>query len=285
MVIHFGTVSLSLLSYYSLSNFCVLPCSPCSLGVIDPSDGKEISLDNAIGKGIINQTEGTYVNHDTGTSLPIPVAMNAGWIVVEFTTTKKSEEKRRDIGLITIKTHSESRPYTVKGVKDIKSERMFTVDEALADGLIDFNKNIYKNRLERCNITIADALDSGLLDVEIDDDSPVSEPKIDVKTYAIYAVVDQVSRKSLPFGEAVRKGLIDPETGAYNHTTKNEQIYVGDAIRHGYIKASVVKDPKSLDIDPKNREVIDKMQKRLGAIKAVDAFRQAGSRASHHNGQ
>ena len=34
---------------------------------------------------------------------------------VEFTTTKKTEEKRKDIGLITIKTHKESRPYTVKG--------------------------------------------------------------------------------------------------------------------------------------------------------------------------
>ena len=67
---------------------------PCSLGVIDPSDGKEISLDNAIGKGIINQTEGTYVNEETGISVPIPVAMNAGWIVVEFSTTRKGEEKQ-----------------------------------------------------------------------------------------------------------------------------------------------------------------------------------------------
>jgi hypothetical protein len=239
-------------------------------------------LDTAISKGIINQNEGTYVNSDTGTTLPIPVAMNAGWIVVEYTTTKKTEERRRDIGLITIKTHSESRPYTVKAIKDIKTDQMFSVEQAIADGLIDFKNNIYRNRLENSTITIADALDSGLLDVDIDDESPISEPKIDTKTYAIYAVVDQVSHKSVPFGEAVRKGLIDAETGSYNHTIRHEQIYVGDAIKQGFIKASVVKDPKSLDIDPKNREVIDKMQKRLGAIQAVEAFRKAGS---HANGQ
>ena len=215
------------------------------------------------------------MNAETGNTLPIPVAMNAGWIKVEYTKTKKSEEKRRDIGLITIKTQRESRPYTVKRVKDIKSDRMLTVDEAIAEGLIDFNKNEYRNRLENSIITIADALDSGLLEVDIDSETPTSEPEIDVKTYAIYAVLDQVSKKSVSFGQAVRLGLIDPETGSYQDALRHEQVYVGDAIKRGFIKASVVSDPNSLDIDPKNREVIEKMQKKLSAMKAVHAFKKS----------
>ena len=84
------------------------------LAVIDPRNGEEISLERAVALGIINQREGKYVNPRTREAIPIPMAMNAGKIKVEITTTKKSEEKRRDMGLITIKTYKESRPFTVK---------------------------------------------------------------------------------------------------------------------------------------------------------------------------
>ena len=53
----------------------------CHSGVIDPRDNSELSMAEAIKKGIINQTEGTYYNLKTGESYPIPVAMNAGLIV------------------------------------------------------------------------------------------------------------------------------------------------------------------------------------------------------------
>jgi len=50
--------------------------------VLDPRNSQEISLDQAVSRGIINQTEGTYVNPWTRESIPIPTAMNAGKIKV-----------------------------------------------------------------------------------------------------------------------------------------------------------------------------------------------------------
>ena len=80
-----------------------------------------------------------------------------------------------------------------------------------------------------------------------------SEPETVTKTYAVHAVTDVRSMKRLSFGEAVACGLIDPNTGAYRNNSTGESIYVGDAIRKGFIKATVVNDPRSLDISPDNK--------------------------------
>ena len=47
---------------------------------------------------------GVYRDPATGVELPIATAMNAGQIVVDFTTKTRSVEKTEAIGLITIRT-------------------------------------------------------------------------------------------------------------------------------------------------------------------------------------
>ena len=66
---------------------------------------------------------------------------------VEFTSTKRTQEKRRDIGLITIKTHKESRPYTVKAVIDAATDKHLSIDEAISKGILDQAKGNYHNTL------------------------------------------------------------------------------------------------------------------------------------------
>lgn len=63
----------------------------------------------------------------------------------------------------------------------------------------------------------------------------------------------------MTFAEAVRKNLLDRETAAYHHNVDNEDIFVGDAIRRGFIKATIVQDPASLDIDPENKMVVEQV--------------------------
>ncbi len=53
--------------------------------VVNPLDGHEIPLQQAIALGIIRPNEGMYVNSVTGESKPIPVAMNEGLIKVNDT--------------------------------------------------------------------------------------------------------------------------------------------------------------------------------------------------------
>ena len=66
-------------------------------------DDSEISMDEAVRVGIIDATTGTYNNLKTGERYPIPIAMTAGFIIVESTQTKKTEEKTQGVGVVTVK--------------------------------------------------------------------------------------------------------------------------------------------------------------------------------------
>ena len=72
-------------------------------GVLDPRTNEEISFDEAIGKGIINQREGTYVNTRTRESVPIQMAMNAGKI--KANTCSVLHNNRNDNNKCVSKTH------------------------------------------------------------------------------------------------------------------------------------------------------------------------------------
>lgn len=93
--------------------------------------------------------------------------MNLSW-QVEIVTVNKSEEKRSDIYLITIKTYKEIRPFTVKAVVDAVTDRQMSVHEAQAAGILDQQRGIYINKSTGDHLSLADALDSGLLIVEFD---------------------------------------------------------------------------------------------------------------------
>lgn len=138
-------------------------------GVTDPRNGEQISLDRAVVLGIINQREGKYVNPATGDTIPIPTAMTAGKIKVEFTRTNKSAEKRSDFGLITVKTLRDSRPFAVIAVIDAKTEKRMTPDEATRAGILNEKKHIYVNTKTSERLSLSDALDRGLLVVQFDD--------------------------------------------------------------------------------------------------------------------
>lgn len=255
--------------------------------VLDPRTNEEISFDEAIGKGIINQREGTYVNTRTRESVPIQMAMNAGKIKVEVTTTKKTAERRKDLALITIKTIIESRPFVVRAVIDAKTEKRLDVDEAVKTKILDQKRRIYVNSITKEELTLADALDSGLLEVEFEKDlnNGNGEEEAVTKTYAVHAVVDVKTKKRLSFREAIDQNIFEPDEGSYLNTATGEKLYVGDAIRKGLIKATVVHDVNA--IDPKSVSAANRMtigddaithfhKNFSNQVKAASAFKRAG---------
>ena len=68
----------------------------------------------------------------------------------------------------------------------------------------------------------------------------------------------QLLRRQVPFTEAVRRGLVDRDTGCYVNNVTSERVFAGDAMRRGYYKGEVVDDPSSIvGIDSANRVVIE----------------------------
>lgn len=248
--------------------------------VLDPRDDKELSLQDAIAKGIVDQDHGLYVNPTTGETVSIPEAMNNGQIKVEFVSTKRSEEKIRAVGLITIKTMKDERPYQIDKVIDGRTGEKVDVEEAKARGILDMENDRYVIGFNNEELSVDMAIDGGWILVEYEDDS---EPTWEVKTYAVSAVVDQRLKKKVPFYDAVKRGLIEKDTGNYVNNATGERIYVAEAIKRGFLKARVVTDTSGLDIDAENKVVVERMdmikKSVLKPVAVLNAFRKAAASA------
>ena len=234
--------------------------------------------------GIVNQNNGTYVNPDTGDAIPIPEAMTTGQIQVQYVQTSRTKEETKSFGLITIRTTVAAKPYTIVEVIDTNSGLRLTVNEATHQGILDESAGTYMNNKTGREMLIVDAIESGLVitddcDTESETSSICSESDMVTKTYAINGVVDQRLKKKVPFQEAVRKGLIEKDTGCYVNNVTGERLHPTAAIKFGFLKAKLVDDPSSLDIDPENRvwiERVDYLKKKvLRPAGVISAFRRA----------
>lgn len=95
-------------------------------------------------------------------------------------------------------------------------------------------------------------------------------------------MVDQLLHKPVTFVEAIRRGLIDRETGNYVNNATGERVYAAEAIRRGFFKSMVVDNPSELDVDVTNRVVvsrIDKVRKNvLRGVRVISAMNHALAR-------
>ena len=244
--------------------------------VVDPRNGEPLSLADAIAAGIVDQEHGLYVNPDTKESASIVEAMNNDQIKVDYVSTKRSEEKVSAVGLITVKTMEDNRPYHIDQVIDGRTGEKVDPEEAKARGILDLENDLYVIGFNNEELTVDMAIDGGWILVEYEDES---EPTWEVKTYAVSAVVDQRLKKKVPFYDAVRRGLIEKDTGNYVNNRTGERIYVMEAIKRGFLKAKLVTDTTGLDIDPENKVVVERMdmikKSVLNPVAALNAFRKA----------
>ncbi|ESO08150.1 hypothetical protein HELRODRAFT_190915 [Helobdella robusta] len=247
-------------------------------------DDKEVSLQDAILLGIIIPADGIYVDGRTGKRIAIATAMSDGFIRVVHCRTKRSKEKFSSIGIITIKTVRETvRPYTVLWVKNTLTGESLEPREASAKGILDEKLGCFIDARNGDVHMLVDAAEKDLAKLEYPDES-IPEPETIIKTYAVRAVVDRRLKKTVTFHEAVKRGLIDRDSGAFRDTVTGEYMYVGDAIMRGFLKARLIEDASGLNIDPQNKMVIDKTKKirakLLNPLKVISAFKNAAAAAA-----
>jgi len=65
---------------------------------------------------------------------------------------------------------TESRPYVIQTVIDAKTEKRLSVEEAVKAKILDQKRGVYVNSNTGEELTLADALDSGLLQVEFEEE-------------------------------------------------------------------------------------------------------------------
>ena len=213
-----------------------------------------------------------YVNPLTGKSVSLQDAMGMGDIVVEFKSKEKVKEEKSSYGIITVTESVDTRPYTITGVIDPKTENEVSVEVAYKKGILNKSADTYTTEKGE-KMKIRDAIDSGLVKAEFQGEISNGD-KEETKVYAVNAVIDKKLKRRVSFHQAMNTGLLIAEDGMYVNNETGEQMNITDAIMKGLIKARIVTDAAGLDIDPENKIVVSKLkgaQERV--MKAVKARR------------
>jgi len=86
----------------------------------------------AVHDGIVDRERGLYIDLVSGQTSPIAEAMSDGRIRVERVSTTKSAAKTQSIGIITVRTQTDTREYSIDTVRDTSTGLMVTADEVLS---------------------------------------------------------------------------------------------------------------------------------------------------------
>lgn len=259
--------------------------------VKDPRSGQNVSLKEAIQERIIDMQQGIYRNPVTEESVTIAVALSDGKIQIDRVTKTRSVPKTEALGLIKVRDRIGSRSYTITAVVDALTAERVSLTEAKRRGLLDEDATVYTLNTTGEDIPMQDAVDSGWVLVEYDPEEEASaatsaageEHEFQTKTYAVRAVVDQRLKKRVPFLEAVQRKLVDRESGNYYNNLTGETVHALEAIRLGFLKASVIEDSTKMDIDPTNKMVvhsIGKMKSLVTGFGALSAMKESANRLS-----
>lgn len=246
--------------------------------------GERISLRHAVEVGIMDMEHGIYTNPDTRESIPIAVALSEGDIQVDYVTKTSSAPKTEALGLITVRDRVDSKGYAIQGAVDALTAEKVDLAEARRRGLVDEDGKHFTVSTTGERIDMQDAIESGWVLVDYDDPADENgDPEFRTRTYVVRAVVDQRLKKRVPFLEAINRRLVDRESGNYHNNLTGETIHVLEAIRRGFLKAKIVDDPSTLDIDPTNKMVvqsINKMKRLVTGLSALSAMKESANRLS-----
>ena len=163
-------------------------------------------------------------------------------------------------------------------IRDTLRDEWIDPDTASEKRLLDEKNGIFFSRKSGREMLLSEAIEKNLVEVEYIGESKPAE--VVSQAYAVRAVVDRRHKRTITFNEALRRGIIDKDSGAYKDTLTGDSMYVGDAIMRGFLKARPVDDPTSMNIDPQNKMLIDKTdiikKKLLQPLSVINAFKRAG---------
>ena len=203
--------------------------------VVDPYTNKEIPVSEALKQGLIDQSKGLYINKASGTTMLVTDAIQKGLVVAEVTSTSMEIERPSDSKITT----NRETVYTLNQVIDPNTGELLTPDEAIARGIIDQERGLYRNPHTGETISLSEAIDRNKVKVtigrpneedeksdsvesiHIDDEADANKEMAleevveETKTFQITSVQDPASGEMINYHEALAKGIIREDRGVY----------------------------------------------------------------------
>ncbi|XP_018398747.1 PREDICTED: plectin-like [Cyphomyrmex costatus] len=263
-----------------------------------PVTPDSIEITKALESGLIDRDNAIFFHPTTGTPIPIAEAVESGLLIIKsprdentaaitetvtsyHTITTKTVEllsgyalknptEVQDINTGNIITIEEARQRgIVKNVSETKQE--FTTkdikmsfDHAVEKGFVDMKKGIYTDPRTGTIMSIAKAIEEGILDTSSSKSESVTSRKSLNNSLTVLEAVEQIydeetetfknpeTNESYNLTEAIKVGLIEPDSVLYNVKT-NESITTKEAVEKGLLdpatgKMKIAQDQKDHSI-------------------------------------
>jgi len=233
--------------------------------VVDPTTGKEISITEAVQRGIVDQNKGLYINPTTGETVPIMEAVSRGLVIAKVTqSTVTASEPGGQASEILV---SREVAYKLKSVTDPRTQRELSIAEATSLGILDCATREFRHPVTGEVMSLDDAIARGLVHVEMgrpsadaaDESSEERVPSVHIddeadareemtseelseerRTFQIAGVVDPDSGDVIPLNEAIESGLVDESGGMYINPKTGERMPISEALERSLIVGQLI---------------------------------------------
>ena len=207
-------------------------------GVWDPRIKEEVSTNDAIEEGLLNQEMSKYTNVATGETFSIKEAIELGYVFLEGSAPPS------------VAVFGNTKSYTIKSVIDPRSGEEIPISDAVRHQIVDKVKAEYWNMKTDERISIDDAIMRGLVNIKRVEDSAKKEALVEAatKVYSLKWVTDPCTGEKYNPIEAERRGLINKIQGIYMDPVSGMKMSIRDAIAQGYIEAEELEEPDYDDL-------------------------------------
>lgn len=208
----------------------ILQKSMTITAVVDPSTGREVTMSEAIGKGIFDPDQGEVINLQTGEHIQLDRAIELGLVSAEVEEGQKAQEVAVINGVL------------ITEVKDPTTGQPLPLSSAIKNKIIDEENGLYNgpNR----PMTLRDALKFGYIDGK-DTSEPEEQQKQDSKQIQVSRIVDPLSGRHIGLEEAIQTGLVDENCTVYNNPITQTNMLMEDAMKEGLVAGTIQTVSKS----------------------------------------
>lgn len=207
--------------------------------VKDPWTKEDISVTEAVSRGILDQSMCKYLDKKTGQTLTMREAAQKGLVIVE---------EVKDTPYV---TEVRQGSYTIHSIADPLTGKEYNPKKAIDKGLFDPNRGLVLNRLNGKWITLDDAVKQGLATIE---KQPGMTDQEIVRGIIVEKVKDPMTGKDLNIAEAKRRGILDSDSGHYVDHKTHTKMSVEDALKNELIKGRKTTDSLKSNVSSKTTD-------------------------------
>ena len=249
--------------------------------VLDTDTGQKLSLHEAIRQGIIDQSEGKFIDRKSGKSMALTDAVKENFVAAKELSASMQSSEMYNKSSENIFTQTQS--FDINEVKDPATGKVLSVPQAIERGVLNVNVGIIKNLKTGEEMTISEAIQKGyVMGNETNRKSGIFSDTLPKRyvhekdTIHLKSVYDRDAGRYIPVKQAIEKGIIDEKHGLYfddNRTSMPISKAIDDGLIQTEIRdvspgdAGIIQEKKSFTI----HTVIDPTSgRKISASQAID---------------